>query len=267
MTMRKVLAAVLFGGASLLAGHLTAHAAVEFCPLRVSSMDEVSSTAQTGTYRYIVASDAPGSAVMKGTVLLYGAKRLYRVPFSNISLHQATHDFNAKQDRMIGRYTQFESTALLVTLPDSTKLGSAWVEGVTSDGKHTECPTIPTGVSHEKRPISVTADAAVTSSAKLINTVDTGTCSQDFVAAKPLKLVAPDFPRIAVESTSQPLLVVVKMALDSAAHPYPWVWITSGNALVDAAAIAAARKSTYTAAQFLCQPVAGVYVFTAEFDP
>ncbi len=91
-------------------------------------------------------------------------------------------------------------------------------------------------------------------------------CAQPHVDAAVTRAVEPDYPELArrqgVTGTTQ-----IKVTLaDSGAVTDAQVYVSSGSSALDAAAIAAARRSTYAPEIVDCRQRAGSYLFRAEFS-
>jgi TonB family protein len=81
-----------------------------------------------------------------------------------------------------------------------------------------------------------------------------------------VNVITPDYPDVARQMALEPKTVVISVSLDSRGITTgARIVESSGVASLDAAALAAARASTYTPAMQACKAVPGTYLFQASF--
>jgi protein TonB len=92
------------------------------------------------------------------------------------------------------------------------------------------------------------------------------TCDEPFADATADHVQAPDFPAAALAAAAS-AGVSVRVDLDASGHVTAATVIeSSGNSDLDAAAIDAARKTTYRPAVFACQPQKSAHVMRFDFS-
>ncbi len=94
----------------------------------------------------------------------------------------------------------------------------------------------------------------------------TGACTKPNVDPMPIDAVAPDLPKSQWPARKVSAIVLVTIAPNGKATAAR-VFQSSGNANVDRAVVTAAEKSTYSPKVVNCVPVAGSYLFRADFTP
>jgi protein TonB len=93
-------------------------------------------------------------------------------------------------------------------------------------------------------------------------------CQVPYKEASSVNLVTPEYPEAAREANLGPVVVIVKITLSATASVEDAsVLQTSNNSQIDAAAVRAARESSYSPKVENCTPVTGSYTFRANFDP
>ena len=93
-------------------------------------------------------------------------------------------------------------------------------------------------------------------------------CAVPFKDATATSLSSPEYPESAKEANLGPVVVLVKITLSPSATVLATdIAQSSGNSAIDQAAKLAARQSSYSAKVEDCKPVAGDYIFRANFDP
>jgi TonB family protein len=90
-------------------------------------------------------------------------------------------------------------------------------------------------------------------------------CAEPNLDARTVRKVSPDYPE-AAQAIGAVGTVEIKVSLSATgAVEDASVYHTSGFKVLDAAGLLAAKQSTYTPEIKDCQPVAGSYIFVAEF--
>jgi|GEM_PF-1016442 len=101
--------------------------------------------------------------------------------------------------------------------------------------------------------------------ARLVSALDAPSCAMPYRDATTTKPEQPDYPRAAREGGQTGTVIVSVGISETGAVSDAMVVSTSGSRYLDEAALAAARRSSYSPQIFRCQPVAGFYPFRADF--
>jgi protein TonB len=91
-------------------------------------------------------------------------------------------------------------------------------------------------------------------------------CAQPHLDASAIHSVEPEYPEMAKEQGAVGVTQVEVSLTETGAVADAKVYKSSGNKLLDQAAIAAARQSTFSPEVDNCVKVAGDYLFRAQFD-
>ena len=90
-------------------------------------------------------------------------------------------------------------------------------------------------------------------------------CAKPYASAGVVKAIEPDYPETAAYVHAQGTSLVLVNLLDDGSVDHTSIFNSSGNISLDAAAVASASHSTYSQAVFRCMPIAGAYIFRADF--
>jgi TonB family protein len=90
-------------------------------------------------------------------------------------------------------------------------------------------------------------------------------CSTQAAPAAISAQVPADYPRIAEEQNSSGTTLIQVDLADTGAIRNATIFESSGNELLDRAALLAARQQTYSPQIVGCQPVGGSYLITVDF--
>jgi TonB family protein len=91
-------------------------------------------------------------------------------------------------------------------------------------------------------------------------------CSTQAAPAAISAEVPADYPRIAAEQNSSGTALIQVDLADTGTIRNAMIFESSGNELLDRAAVLAARQQTYSPQIVDCQPVGGSYLITVDFQ-
>jgi len=157
------------------------------------------------------------------------------------------------------------STQFLIALPNAMQIRYAYVDSYQLDGG--AVVNCPTEANHFEKGIGQNAPADIkttpTFAASFRQKLPTLTCGKVYRAATVMRAVSPR--GIQTGKMLQAKIAIYINSDGSLAKSY--VYKKSGVDYADALALDAANRSSYIAAQFLCTPIVGEYLFTADFEP
>jgi outer membrane biosynthesis protein TonB len=285
--VRIASAAFVCGVLSLFAIGRASADPVEFCPARLLEMTPAGADAAAGaasTYSYDLTALA--RRTVNATLIADTDKGWFQWNVTSVPLGKATY---SQAMRAAGRgavavtYESFGSPQLSVDFPRAVVINHAWVRSVqiASDGptppdapKTVACrPTFAgTGPESPKETlvsrISYSSEPSVPASHATATTppFEPRTCATPFSGATVKVPIAPDFPSNAAGMFSGAATAFVDVAVDSDGSILAtWMLVSSGVSSLDAAAVVAARRSTFVPQMAYCEPVKGTYVFRATF--
>ncbi len=219
---------------------------------------------------YVVVFDANLPTVASFRVETYTRTAAYAFTLANVAIDKKT----AMPER------PYQSVPTLFTNPDTQPLLGAIVRSTRPSGA--PCPDrdvqIPSVASLTSPDRIVTPQFAATQRevVREVRTLPTlvvpepisseaFTCDMPFAQASPIKLARPSYPQSAVDEGAVGTVRIKVSLAANGAVTNTGVYSTSGNAALDAAALDAARRTTYNPEVFECKPLTGDYLFTADF--
>jgi TonB family protein len=290
--MNRVIVTALIAAAFFLALHRPAFAITEFCPADL-------------TYKAVGADEGtPKNAQLYGFDLsALTARKIaaslafdttagwYTVDLPDVQLVPKVRHYNGDFSYV---ETDYLSPKIYVRFPQPLMVMHGWLlwASATGDGMGWEakgavaCPPPPDSSPDQEKRIpkgakAYTVDAkdddhlsappdawSTLLAAQPSKPLATTDCSEPFREAAVQNQVTPDYPTIMRGSGAGAAAVAVTVALNGNGTLHDaWVKVSSGYAAFDAAALAAAKASTYSGARSYCQPVPGSYLFRVTFDP
>jgi TonB family protein len=273
-----VVLAALCGGRTL--------AVTEACPAQAGEFHPIGAKDVATTFAFELF--AQSARTVAGTLMVGTSSGWYEVGVPAIALTERKHTYDGKfgpQSRV-----SYESPPIYVRFPQRVEVIIAFVSqaqthGETAfgwDAKGDASCTPQAGVDtneppqfgvdgfHETAP-RVDLDAAPTASSIIASFAKAPApgstdCAAPFADADVMTPVAPDYPDS--EQRRSPVLVVVQVVVNAAASPIDaWIYLSSGSAAFDAAALSAAEASHYHAGTMFCRPIGGFLLYPVEFDP
>lgn len=212
-----------------------------------------------------------------GTLTILSTDKLFTVPFAPVALAPVVYHAQSARGELF-HYTTFESAPVYFSLPQAGPVDAVWISSASAEGAApTACPALP--ASAKPSPVQqirytggFTADQIVaTAPASPPAAVYAGAapmqgCAHAFVYAKATALVTPDFPIAARDQGFTGGTTLVRIVLDERGSIRDaTVLAGTGYAMIDNAALRAARISRYDPALLMCKAVPGVYAFRANF--
>ena len=212
-----------------------------------------------------------------GTLTILSAGKLFTVPFAPVSLAPVVYHAEAARGELF-HYTAFESAPVYFSLPQAAPVDAVWISAAGADGAApAACPALP--ASAKPSPVQqirytggLTADQIVAMApaappaAAYAGPAPMQGCAHPFMYAKATALVTPEFPAAARDQGFTGGTTLVRIVLDDRGSIRDaTVLAGTGFAMIDNAALRAARISRYDPALLMCKPVPGVYSFRANF--
>lgn len=174
-----------------------------------------------------------------------------------------------------------ESSPLAVAFPMPLVVNHAWVVHVRSNGTNhadLDCnvPAFPTAsiisvTSPNGRPLPVPSPLPSPQTAPAVAKPASApfaamSCSNPFEPARVMEAARPELPPSARDRGLGTVDSYIEVVLDAnGALLDSWTYRSAGWGPIDAAALRAARNSTYSGAVSYCQPVKSAYLFRAQF--
>jgi hypothetical protein len=286
LVVKVASAAFICGVLSLFAIGRASADPVEFCPARVLGVTPVTGAASEAASTYSYDLTALSRRTVDATLIAETDKGWFQWNVTGVPLGKATY---SQAMRAAGRgavtvtYEGFGSPKLSVDFPMAVIINHAWVRSAQTTGDGPTQPAASTGVaclpdfagtgpwSPKETLVARSSSSSEPSVPAALATATTPpfeshACATPFSAATVKVPVAPDFPSNAAGLLSGAETSFVNVAVNSDGSILgTWMLVSSGVSSLDAAAIVAARRSTYVPAMAYCEPVKGIYVFRATF--
>jgi TonB family protein len=290
VTLCVLVSALCFGAAK-------ADAMAEFCPATVASVESTGGAdVPSAEYSYVL--DAKTARTVADAAIVADTDHgWYRWRVANLPLQMTSQAGTHRGPAGMVNYTSkfARSERQLVVFPEVLSVRHAWITSARSDDESVlgwgkvgefacEVPAFPNrGVgtaelarsqSHKATPspapagpaLAAPADGAVRAIATSLP-FDSIDCVTPFRDVRVTGAVSPDYPSILRGNAPGRNSVILDVASDEQGHVLDVsVFAGSGFAQFDAAAMRAARQSSYSGAVSYCQQVKGEYLFTATFD-
>jgi TonB family protein len=262
-----------------------AQAITEYCPAEVGMFHAVDhDDASLSLYAFTLSAESARS--VGGTVLVDSNGGWFVVQFPPAQL--TAHTYNYASNYVRFTRTEYESEPIYVRFPLAVKVENAYLAQARSTGDQlfgwdargdvscvgidsmvTDTPWIKSRLQILNPRIDL--DAQPPAGATVANASATSApnpaCTQPTAESTITKAASPVFPPQDQGRTTS-ASVYIKVAISAAGKvDDAWVYYPSGSKSLDAAALAAAKASTYQARVWRCQPVPGIYLFIAEFNP
>lgn len=157
------------------------------------------------------------------------------------------------------------STQFLVALPKAMRVRYVYVDSYQLDGGSVvNCPTeahhFQKGIG-QKGPSDIKSTPTFSASYK--QALPAPACGNVYTPATVMRAVSPRGIQ-----TSKMLRVKIAIYINSdGSLAKSYVYKSSGVNYADTLALDAANRSSYVPAKFLCTPIVGEYLFTADFEP
>jgi hypothetical protein len=260
-------------------------AAAEFCPAIVGALHPIDGTTVASLYAF--ALDAQGPRSVRATIAIETNAGWFTANVGQTELTKRTYQI----DDGYARFSRdaYESAAQFVRFPQPVAIREAFVLNAQTSGDETfgwdakgdvTCQAPPR---FEQFSPSVTArivrvanprtdlDSQPTPGtpmlvAKPASVPGRTDCQNPFVAVGVVKAAPPAFPPGYGVTGTFVTLIAVAINSNGTVND-AWVYAPSGAALLDAAALKAAQRSTYHGGTSFCEPAPGTYLFRAEFRP
>ena len=204
-------------------------------------------------------------------VAVYGSRHAYEFAVDDDAIDRPTGN----------KYTPYRSAPILVENPDSGPLRaySIDVRIVGAPKCEPERSSIPDVASvvrppYPRSPEEVATLHDIVAETAALTTVVNPTprtdlavpqCDEPFAEARTLRVQTPKYPIIAINQSAIGSATVKVTLSDSGSVTDATIYKGSGWPALDAAAIEAARNSTYSPEVIFCKPYAGSYIFRADF--
>jgi len=286
------LAAIVFCAAAVCSSARAAHAIFEYCPAKIGAGHHF---AGDGTLYSFVLS-AQSSRRVEGTILAQTDAGWFTIPFPQTPIVHYLYEYHTPY-MAHGQRDAYYSQNLYVRFPAGVTRLLYWsvlnahatgdaVFDWDQEGRMT-CAFVAKGgasaSSSEDARFTVTRDSppafdlwrlpsdsdmvltAVLASDDLAPTAD---CAQPFTNATPTKLVTPSVPMALSRTLTVPVRAQVELAISKDGKPDDaWIFISSGSAIFDALAVAAARESTFLPATAFCKDAPGFFLYSVVASP
>lgn len=261
-----------------------AHANSELCPASVESIQRVGGPSSN---IFSLSLSAQGPRSVSGTIIIRSGDAWYRASVPSTALTK--NDLQWTDEFLSFTQSDYSSAPIYVRVPAAAETAFAYVERVTSSGDaefgwdakgRVDCPVsggfgVP---AKYKPPVTLTNPRSdllqvPSASVAVIDAVPIAApgslaCATPFAAATVSQAVPPVFPygeRFPGFRGAMTIVTVVVGADGSLIDAF--VFVPSGHHDIDAAALEAARESTYQAGTAFCAPAPGLYNFRAQFEP
>jgi hypothetical protein len=221
---------------------------------------------------FITSSTAKeGSKHITARLFLDGSNPSARAVGAHLVFITDTQAFEADvPDFPIDTTPERRTPEISIAFPSPVAIESTFVDAYTVDGgKPIDCPTQISGTAtaawaEKELPRSATTASMPVVQARFRQAIPPLPCGKTRTYARPTHVIQPGYPY----GLTKPVTSRVVVYLDSRGTVVKAeVYKSSGFPDADEQAEAAAYASTYSPAQLLCQPVVGVYIFTADFIP
>ena len=212
-----------------------------------------------------------------GTLTILSAGKLYTVPFAAVALAPVVYHAQAARGEIF-HYTTFESAPVYFSFPQAAPVAAVWISAAGADGATpAACPALP--ASAKPSPVRQIRYTGGTTADQIVAMAPTSPpaaayageapmqgCAHAFVYAKATALATPEFPIAARDQGFTGGTTLVRIVLDERGSIRDaTVLAGTGFAMIDDAALRAARISRYDPALLMCKAVPGVYAFRANF--
>jgi hypothetical protein len=265
-----------------------AYAVTEYCPAMLEEMKAFAAspgTEQSAQYLFELSAFQPRSAA--ATVTVESSEGWYTFYIPRTPLVRRTVVINPFGGSITSSGTIYASDQGVVQFPQPVHVVHAWIsqaQGFDDGNGWSSRGVVPCAAGKvlgdpdlNKRALYSSVDPQI--KAPLVASVVQATpiaapvlgeCKTSFVATAVERPVNPEFPEPARAGIDGQVATLIYVAVNSDGKlDDAWTFTSTGPGLrlLDDAALAAARRSSYKPAQVLCKNVPGLYIFRAEFSP